>query len=1153
LFGNPHRRATGLVRTLVVASSTLAILLVCFAIYQYTQLEHDAPPQATTGSGGTEATVSSQAPNTGDPDEASFRYGRSGANIGGSRNIRIKIYSPDSKQVVWELGASTLDPVPGSADEFLTTDPEIRMRTGAGNDIRVTADRGILEGAWAGGQFESERGKLEGGVVIEIDRRTDKDRKHLPKEDRNKPDPRSIIRVELEEIRFDVEYAKIIIPGRFSLSARDVEFIAADLEARFNASQNRVEFLRVGSGERLVLHRRAGELGLSMAGMESGSRPKLTLAEKLYATLEQALKRRSESQSDALEEVPQEPAESTVKDDSPPPFVPGQDEREKKTRLPVKYFAKFEDNIDTTQLRDRSAVSRLEADVLEILRDLAVQDRRRLTTSSSVEEATADTGAIGTQLDESIVLQWTGRLVVRALEPDDERLVENPGTTVKAVGSPARVSHQKTNTQATAETIIFYPDRSAVLLEAGEDQPATVRSADHGLITGARISSTRTNDTMHAVVVGPGTLVQHAGDQPSGGEADQAQEAEGVRIEFAGKLELDGRFIQETKRDITGLLSWEEERRVLDRAVLTEDVAVRQGDTLLRADKLTVQMGSRPNHNGGGLVIERVVGEGHVEMTQGTDRVRCREIDVSLSTDASGEVTPIRAVAKGDVEAAQDLRTITASESLIVDFQRVGKPPPPFDVLKAHATAIAHGVDITQVDWDARRREHESKPHSEVGVRHMHAVGGVNIAAPDQELEVSAWEVDFDLPDGREIARASVVGKDHRPASVRLGDFTVSGRQIKLDVPDQWAEVPGAGRMTFLSPKDLNGRALDEPVPVVVTWQDWMKYQGRENRSIFSGNVRAVSEQDTAFNCDQLVVEFDDVQPTAKPGQSMDWWILQNIADRIGEEKRQGSFEYPTRQRFAKEPAHIVATGNATATTRELDPQTGALQSRAYLAGPRLSVNLRQDVAKMLIEGPGNLVLEDERPAREGAGGSGIGAEGLFNLKNRSGPSKVVIEWQSSMWYDFSIDQTRFEGDVQLTYFRGTTEDLEQARDTGETASRSTYLTCDVLTIDFLQSRSRPRRADNRMGRISSDRLKQFQASGFVELQDDAEGLWLTCDRLTYEKDRRILIIEGTEREPADIVRVSSDGQPRRVVATRCTYGLKSRKLHCEDFGAHGY
>ena len=33
------RRASGLIRTLVVASATLAILLVCFSMYQYLQVE----------------------------------------------------------------------------------------------------------------------------------------------------------------------------------------------------------------------------------------------------------------------------------------------------------------------------------------------------------------------------------------------------------------------------------------------------------------------------------------------------------------------------------------------------------------------------------------------------------------------------------------------------------------------------------------------------------------------------------------------------------------------------------------------------------------------------------------------------------------------------------------------------------------------------------------------------------------------------------------------------------------------------------------------------------------------------------------------------------------------------------------------------------
>ena len=43
------------------------------------------------------------------------------------------------------------------------------------------------------------------------------------------------------------------------------------------------------------------------------------------------------------------------------------------------------------------------------------------------------------------------------------------------------------------------------------------------------------------------------------------------------------------------------------------------------------------------------------------------------------------------------------------------------------------------------------------------------------------------------------------------------------------------------------------------------------------------------------------------------------------------------------------------------DPQTGKLQSRSRISGPKLTVDLRPEVSKMLIEGTGYLQLEDFR------------------------------------------------------------------------------------------------------------------------------------------------------------------------------------------------
>ena len=189
------------------------------------------------------------------------------------------------------------------------------------------------------------------------------------------------------------------------------------------------------------------------------------------------------------------------------------------------------------------------------------------------------------------------------------------------------------------------------------------------------------------------------------------------------------------------------------------------------------------------------------------------------------------------------------------------------------------------------------------------------------------------------------------------------------------------------------------------------------------GNVHATSASSTTVDCDdRLIVEFDDVVPPSSAAATQeDWWIFNDLfAKRSGEAKDERLA--PSRRRFSKEPAHILAIGKARVETSVFDPVSGERQSRALLIGPRLSLNLRSDVSKMLIEGPGKLLLEDFRPARppdETKESKPNKSSGFFSMDRNSGPSKTLIEWKQFMWYDFSIDQTRFEGDVSLKHFSG--------------------------------------------------------------------------------------------------------------------------------------
>jgi len=62
---------------------------------------------------------------------------------------------------------------------------------------------------------------------------------------------------------------------------------------------------------------------------------------------------------------------------------------------------------------------------------------------------------------------------------------------------------------------------------------------------------------------------------------------------------------------------------------------------------------------------------------------------------------------------------------------------------------------------------------------------------------------------GESIETATIIGDGSIPAVVELDDVRIEGPRIELDMTAQRADVPGAGRLTLMSPRDLRGRAAD--------------------------------------------------------------------------------------------------------------------------------------------------------------------------------------------------------------------------------------------------------------------------------------------------------------------------------------------------------
>ncbi len=1097
-------------RTLVVASATLAILLVCFSMYQYSQLEvGSAAPQR-----GPRLPSPPNAPSATERDRPlgespGVTVGQQ--SIGPGQDITITIYPREGTRAQLELAVSDWVPKDGSDHEFLLTDPQVRMRTKDGNDVRITAREGVLEAKRkSGGGLDPQRGQLTGNVVIEYDRRSEKDKASLSDEERNRIDPYDLVRIEVEQIEFDLEYSKLDIPGPIHLVARDVELSADGLEIRFNEADNRVESLRIARGGRLELLERGAQLGGNVPGIDRRGERRTTLTDWLRTTIQSRLDRQ---QLEAAAAAPTaQPPQSAAQASGVPVFRTGA--QEKTPEPPVKYFARFEGDVDAKQLAGDATRSRLQADVLEILRQFSDEDRDRVRSSAAPTAAPTEQPVTPTR--DRIVLDWTGKLLVDALSRGDDRWADEVPARVTAIGAPARLSSPEGD--AVCSRLTYEPDGSEVRLFGTQTEPVVVRSSDQGEMTGVSASIRRQRDALDIRVEGPGRLTGGLEDKgiPVAVPSSPSMPKTASLIDFGKGLTAQGRFVSKTTVDFTGGVSTRE-HRVLDRAEFTGRVAMQQDETRVEADAIDLDFAAQRSVRGDRQAVERLIGRGNVVMSRDNDRITCDGIDMALTTDVDGRSQPRTATATGDVVAIQGERTLHARDRLVADFAPV-----------AEADAGKRGA--------------------RTGVNRLQAFGAVTVFDPAQKLDLSAEELDCTVVKGREIEKALVTGTAQSPASVRLDTFTVTGRQITLDVPDQWAEVPGEGRLTLLSAKDLDGRKLSRPMPIIITWSDSMKYRGRENRAVFSGEVHAASETTTTFDCDQLLVEFDDAPlPSPVAAKVNQWGILQTFVNEAMGRKSKGDIRLAGGA-FAKEPAYILADGHAVAEMSEMDAKTGERSSRSRIAGPKLSVNLRSDVSKMLIEGPGTLQLEDFRPDSSSRDSTQAKGSDLFGMDQDSGPSKTLIQWRERMWYDFSIAQTRFEGRVVLKHFSGAELQrlFEASKNSGTVPppGRSTFLTCDVLTVDFLdRAAQREDPSGTRMGRLSSDRLRQFQASGSVVLQDQVEGLSVTADSVIYERPRQILAISGTKQRKAHIVTQKPGKLPNQVTTERLFYNLATGKL----------
>lgn len=1136
------KRGVGLLRTLLVGTATLAVLLVLFSVYQATQKK--APgvgPKAADATTTVEPQTSGGAapPN---PTETGSTDVAPNVRIGGGSRPVITLYGDSGSRSDMELEAEDWKWVGKDGRQLEMHDPVIRLSTRDGRRVNVRAQYGFMEMAAnrssRGGGLDPQRGTLSGRVRIDIDRFTEAQREELPPERRDVVTPERLVQVEFDRMEFDRISNQIRVLGEIRMSAYELTLEARDLDMRFDSIGGRVEYFRLGEGRRLEL-RGVGEeffardsTTVDEAGMLSV--PELVRRLSIHAKAPEA---EAIQEPDPFLDEPYFDAEGALV------LLPRPEKPDSDTRSTVTYLAKFERDVEIVQVQKGQEIGRLKADLLTLLKDFGGEERKNAEQTDPAFLTTAGERK-PPSIEDRLTLTWRGPLTLEGVVKEEPLGAGGAGASegrfdVTAHGSPVWV--RDSHGTGRCNELLYRKNQRQIVLVGTRDNPVSLEHPLHGSLTAIKV--TTLGDDRHRTLVaeGPGVLEQRAKRDGTPGSSTTTEprqagvSSEPVRIDFDQKFEAHLSYREGPSLDLR-TFAWDfEDRLVLEQVVFTGGARVSsaRGELIAPWLELNFDAGEKDS-----TILSSLRADGGVRVTMGDQTqgdIASRRLDVDFDT-TQGAALPRRVRAFGEVSAHYEGSTLAARDRIDFEFLQIPREPQPLDFLAVYSAALRNGEDPAAIDWDGLRRASQLGPGEELVLRRIIAMGAVHVEDPERELLVTGQHLDCTLNHRRELDRAVIVGLSEEPAVVAMGRYGVKAVNIRADVPNQWAEVPGPGVMRFLSSRDLDGRDVPEPIEIRLAWADHMRFLGADNIAVFEGGVRAESLANH-FRCDSMRIDFEEATSSPQPEtRSSDLWIFERVVKGWAEPFDPGgkSVEIlPGGNRFDKKPIRVEAIGAIEAQMNDFDGETDELASRATLRARQLFVESRPSGPGMRVVGVGDLLLEQysSEPARNSSDsarllGFGAGAE----------PSQTLVQWSKGMDFDQGLQRCLFEGQVFVTHLSGDKiRGMGNPPPSASAAGRDSTLACERLTLDWMNGG--PSRAGVSAGeRLNTRRLKMFRAAGNVELLD--EGLSLIAGDLVYEKSRELLYVVGRGDEAALLTVQRPQTPVRQFSAKSFTYNL---------------
>ncbi len=1096
--------------------------------------------------------------------------------------------------------ATQWDPI--SDDTFEMNEPNCRLLLPGGQLVYVRADHGQVKLQRASGRsFNPRSGWLRGNVRLIIDRTTPEWRESHHELRSPEQHPETVVKIWLDDVNFDLDLGRLNGGGQVIAQSAIGRIEGEGLTLHWDESDRQIRLLRIDRGRKARIY----GAGLAQFGLTAGT---VTPGE------DEETPKNDEAPLASVENRPPEPQAGEEEASTGLAFIDeGDGEPELEDDRVDTYRVVFEGDVEATQRDGMQVAGRLKADVLSILRDFGERERSAVAHVSDDEKkpATQTAEAADPEADDALPgewsssfaqghhesyvdLHWTGPLTI---EPETEN---TPGPTVEgedwverlhvvATGNPVEL-YDRTKGSGTCLKLEYHDETGQVWLTGSTDQRVSMNAGENRrlearqLFLDPREGIARVEGACRMISRGAGSLGDNkqawpecmtAGIRPKNrNRAPEGTSPDEVVIASKVLVEITFARIAGEVDPSTGRAPMKE---YIERAFFKGDVTLEDPSFAMSADQVEATFlppdpqADQDDETAEGEVIspdavvaDRVLATGNVRMSQLTDGIRnavaCDRLIVEMTVDDMGNNVPRLGRAYGNVIAAQGERSIRAKEELILEMASLPQPVTEEERAFLEQGKQACGYTDDSPEWATIQAKLDER--RELHVTGMSARGQVVVLDPEENLNLVAESMDCTFDAGRQIKRALIEGREDARAYVDVGDFYIEGQTIRLDLDAQVVDVPGKGTLRFVTVKDLDGRPLDEPRPVSVTWQRDMKLDGKTNRGIFRDRIRASSQQAVMECRDELRIRFEDLPQPEIPAAASSPGFFRKMAQRVvsfGAEEEDATVRVS--QGFRKRPAYLHAVGDAVilsssyeelpagretgvvsemltelvSTTLgvprprgEVAEHQGRLLSRGRISGPQIAIDFKD--AYLSVEGAGNLLLEDyrlpkSRRARQASsqGASELFADASMGDLGSTGMSQTLFRWENSMTYLNQRNVAVFDRAVEMKHRAGSemalSGQLQQAMQLGDAAmanikSRRAGMTCENLLVEFEEGDGVVRREEGTpLSRAT--RLKLLRASRQVRMEESNRSL--EGHLVTYDASTGEVKVVGTSQQPARV------------------------------------